>query len=146
MTSSIEILGSSKPLVEEEQLKKGYMVKYNLGFDKLEDYYYQRVKHLFTMPYMYSVSGLHTDAFYDYLEKHMELGDSIEIFEILNPEKIEDCLNAVNRFPFSVQINLAELTYQNQYGTFSLHKKNWVDELQHRSLIVPNGITSIRYY
>ena len=147
MTTSIELLASSKPIVEEEQLKKkGYLIQYDLRFEQLENYYYEKVKHLFTMPYVYSVYGLYTDAFYNYLQNHMELGDSVEIFEIPDPEKLDDLLKAINQNPFAIQINLAELTYQNQYGTFSLHKKNWVDELKRRRLITLDGITIIHKY
>lgn len=146
MTTSIELLASSKPIVEEEQLKKGYLIQYDLGFEQLENYYYEKVKHLFTMPYVYSISGLYTDAFYHYLQHHMELGDSLEIFEIPDPEKLDNLLKAIHQTPFAIQINLAELTYQNQYGTFSLHKKRWVDELKHRALMTLDGITLIRKY
>ena len=146
MTTSIELLASSKAIVEEEQLKKGYLVQYDLRFEQLENYYYEKVKHLFTMPYMYSVSGFYTDAFYNYLQNHMELGDSLEIFEIPDPEKLDNLLKTIHKTPFSIQINLTELTYQNQYGTFSLHKKNWVHELKHRSLITLDGITLIRKF
>lgn len=146
MTTSIELLASSKPIVEEEQLKKGYLVQYDLGFEQLENYYYEKVKHLFMMPYVYSVHGLYTDAFYNYLQNHMELGDSLEIFEIPDPEKLDNLLKTIHKTPFAIQINLIELTYQNQYGTFSLHKKNWVDELKHRALMTLDGITLIRKY
>ena len=40
MTIPIELLASSKPIVEEEQLKKGYLVQYDLRFEQLENYYY----------------------------------------------------------------------------------------------------------
>lgn len=146
MTTSIHLLASSKPIVEEEQLRKGYMVEYDLGFKPLETYYYKKVKHLFTMPYLYDVSGLYSDDFYNYLHNHMELGDTLEIFEIPDPEKLDKLLEDIHKIPFSIQINLTELTYQNQYGTFSLHKKNWVDELKHRTLIALDGITRIRKY
>lgn len=146
MTTSIELLASSKPIVEEEQLRKGYLVQYDLGFEQLENYYYEKVKHLFTMPYVYRVYGLYADTFYNYLQNHMELGDSLEIFEIPDPEKLDNLLQAIHQIPFAIQINLAELTYQNQYGTFSLHKKNWVDELKHRALMTLDGITFIRKY
>lgn len=146
MTTSIELLASSKPIVEEEQLKKGYLIQYDLGFEQLGNYYYEKVKHLFTMPYVYSISGLYTDAFYHYLQHHMELGDSLEILEIPDPEKLDNLLKAIHQNPLAIQINLAELTYQNQYGTFSLHKKHWVDELKHRALMTLDGITLIRKY
>lgn len=146
MTISIELLASSKPIVEEEQLKKGYLIQYDLRFEQLENYYYEKVKHLFMMPYVYSIHGLCTDAFYNYLQNHMELGDSLEIFGIPDPGKLDDLLKAIHQNPFAIQINLAEFTYQNQYGTFSLHKKNWGDELKRRRLITLDGITLIRKY
>lgn len=95
---------------------------------------------------MYSVSGLYTDAFYNYLQNHMELGDSLETFEIPDPEKLDNLLKAIHHPPFAIQINLTELTYQNQYGTFSLDKKNWVDKLKHKTLKTLDGITLIRKY
>ena len=115
MTTSIEQLASSKAIVEEEQLNKGYLVQYDLRIEQLENYFYEIVKHLFTMPYVYSVSGLYTGAFYNYLQNHMELGDSLEIFEIPDPEKLDNLSKAIHKIPFSIQINLNELTYQNQY-------------------------------
>jgi len=77
-TTSIEIMASSKPIIDDYELNKGYIVKYNLGFSKLEDYYYHLVKHLFTMPYIYEVSGLHSGAFYEYLAQHMDHNLSIK--------------------------------------------------------------------
>ena len=123
MTTSIELLASSKAIVKEEQLKKVYLFQYDLRFEQLENYFYEIVKHLFTMPYVYSVSGLYTDAFYNYLQIQIELGDSLEIFEIPDSEKLDNLLKAIYKTPFSIQIELIELTYQKQYGTFLLHKK-----------------------
>lgn len=144
MTSSIEIMASSKPIIDDYELNKGYIVKYNLGFSELGDYYYPLVKHLFTMPYIYEVSGLHSGAFYEYLAQHMEIGDTLEIYEIPIPEKVEQSLKALEESPFPIQINVENLSYQNIYGTFKFNKKCWVEDLKHRKIVTENGITTIR--
>lgn len=42
------------------------------------------------MPYFYQFTGgIGADAFYDYLQYHMELGDTIRLFEIPGPEETE---------------------------------------------------------
>ena len=152
MTTSIEILASSKPLVEEELLKKneGYVDNDYLGFkqltEELAEYEYEKIRNLFTMPYLYSVFAIGIDGFYDYLQNQMELGDTIELFEIPDPEKFEELLNGIHLFPYAIEIDLPKLTYKNQYGTFLLNKKNWIEDLKHRALVVPDGITVIRNY
>lgn len=147
MTTSIGILASSRSLVDGEILKrKGYDSSNYLYLEQLEEYYYDKVKHLFTMPYLYESEGGFGDYFYDYLQNRMELGDTIELFEILDPEKDDELLKGIHLFPYAIQINIHDLTYQNEYGTFLLNKKNWVEDLKHRPLIVPDGITVIRNY
>ncbi len=42
MTLSVVILASSRPLADGEKLKrKGYVIKYNLYFEQIEDYFYK---------------------------------------------------------------------------------------------------------
>ena len=48
--------------------------------------------------------------------------------------------------PEYIFINVGRLTYQDQYGTYQLNKKNWIDELNHRTLISNSGVTTIVKY
>ena len=94
------------------------------------------------MPYNYEVGGLGNYYFFVYLEKYMEVGDVIELYEIPVQQWYEQYIERVLEHPEPITINVGRYTYQNQYGKYQLNSKKWVEELGHRTLATEYGVTT----
>jgi hypothetical protein len=60
--------------------------------------------------------------------------------------RYQDSIRKMMDHPQPISINIGSLTYENEYGTFKLKEKNWVEELNHRTLVTEYGITTILRY
>ena len=76
----------------------------------------------------------------------MEVGDVLEIVTIHSINHIEKSIAKMVREPKPITINAGSLTYKNTYGEFQLHKKNWIDDLRHRTIVTDYGVTTIVKY
>ncbi|MEH7126121.1 hypothetical protein V7127_23185 [Bacillus sp. JJ1773] len=149
--SGIQFLASSKPFKMPDEIQEYIDWRiYELGMEfsvhETDDYWYQIVQPVLTMPYIYEVSGIGNYYFFVYLEKYMEIGDIIELYEIPIQDRHDFYIKRVLEHPEPITINVGGFTYQNQYGTFQFNHKNWLDELKHRTLLTERGITTIVNY
>ena len=104
--------------------------------DEAEQWYAQMLRPIITLPYLYSfVSGISNDDFLLYVVKLMEEGDVLEIVTIHSINHIEKSVAKMVRDPQPITINVGSLTYKNVYGEFQLHKKNWINDLRHRTIV-----------
>lgn len=101
---------------------------------------------LFTLPYIYEISGADTQLFLLYLEKYMEVGDVMELVHFPNQHNFEYYESRLLEHPESIFIKVGSLTYQNKYGTYQLNSKNWVEELSHKNFLTEYGVTTIVKY
>lgn len=85
--SRIQFLASSKPFIMPEEIENYH----NNGIDELDmcfsvyeadKWWCDIVKPVLSMPYIYEV-GVLGNHFFVYLEKYMDIGDVIELYEIL---------------------------------------------------------------
>lgn len=101
---------------------------------------------IFTLPYIYYVAGVGNSDFWLYVDKYMEVGDVLEIVNIVQQDKAAQLVQKMLDNPQPIQINVGSKTYQDQYGTYQFTQKNWVEELNHRTLVSDFGMTTIVKY
>lgn len=153
--SGITFLASSKPFIIPEEIQE-----YNNRtiFEKVEDcislWVYEvetfgwgeLVEGLFTMPYIYEISGANNKLFLLYLEKYMEEGDVLELIDIPNQHAFEYYKRRLLEDPEPIFINVGSFTYQNKSGKYHLNPKRWVEELSHKNYLTQYGVTTIVKY
>ncbi|MFC7685021.1 hypothetical protein [Ureibacillus sp. GCM10028918] len=149
--SSIQFLASSKPFImprEIEDYNNGGVYETGMCFSVYETVQEWReiVKPVLTMPYIYEVRGLGSYYFFLYLEKYMDVGDVIELYEIPVQNWYEKYIQTVLTKPEPITINVGNYTYQNQYGMYQLNPRSWLEELSHRTLLTEHGGTTIIKY
>ncbi|MCU9613156.1 hypothetical protein OEV98_06270 [Caldibacillus lycopersici] len=113
---------------------------------EIDDYWKDKIAGLFTMPYVYEAHGVGNQLFLTYIEKHMELGDVLEIFHVPNQHAFEEYRQKLEEHPEPIEINVRNHTYQTIYGMYQLQHKNWLDELSHRNYHTPYGVTTFVNY
>jgi hypothetical protein len=146
--SGIQFLASSKQFIMPEEIKdysNGGIYELGMCFSVCETdkWWCDIVKPVLSMPYIYEVGGLGNHYFFVYLEKYMEVGDVIELYEIPVQHWHEEYIQRVLENPEPITINIGSYTYQNQYGKYQLNPKKWVEELSHRTLLTERGVTTI---
>ena len=153
--SEITFLASSKPFIIPDEIED-----YNnhTVFERMEDFirlwvnevdtfgWGKFVEGLFTMPYVYEISGAGNKLFLLYLEKYMETGDVLELLHIPNQNDFEYYQRRLTEVPEPIFINVKSLTYQDKYGTYQLNPKKWVEELSHKNYLTEFGVTTIVKY
>ncbi|PMC34323.1 hypothetical protein CJ195_23860 [Bacillus sp. UMB0899] len=153
--SEITFLASSKPFKIPEEIQE-----YNnrTFFKRMEEFmslwvievdadgWGDLVKGLFSLPYIYEVSGADNQLFLLYLEKYMEEGDVLELLYFPNQHAYEYYQSKLMNNPEPILINVRSFTYQNKYGTYQLNPKKWVEELSHKNYLSEYGITTIVKY
>lgn len=124
------------------------MIQINiLTLAKIEgDYYTKTLRDILTLPYLYYVTGVGSSYFWLYLDKYMEEGDVLEIVMIHNINRVDEIVEKMLEKPSSIHLNVGSLTYKNEYGTFQLHQKNWIEDAKHRKILTEHGVTTIRKY
>lgn len=149
--TSIYFLASSKPFVLPERLQhyqeqQLYDLHQLFTISDVYEGWYEDMAPLLTLPYLYEVRGLENDAFFMYLESEMEVGDTLELFYMHNQGWHAEYVKQALEKQESIFINVGSLTYENQYGTFQLSQKNWVQELRQRTIVTDRGVTTIVKY
>ncbi|WP_428912167.1 hypothetical protein [Niallia sp. Krafla_26] len=76
-----------------------------------------------------------------YIEKHMEIGGVLEIITVPDQRYAYAYVRKILDNPKRIIINVGNLTYENDLGCFQLNKKDWIDDLKHRTLYTDRGIT-----
>lgn len=147
MASSKEIILPNE--IQEYNNKRIYDIP-NKEFilSKLDEWEEEGVRQAFTMPYIYNIGGVMggDDYFWVYIEKYMEIGDVLEIISVPNQAYVYEHVNKILDNPEPIKINVGSLTYENFLGCFQLNKKNWIEDLKHRTLYTERGITTIVKY
>jgi len=153
--SEITFLASSKPFIIPEEIQEYNNRTY---FERMEDWmslwvsevdtsgWGEYVEELFTMPYIYEISGANNQLFLLYLEKYMEEGDVLELIHIPNQHAFDYYKRKLMEYPEPILINVGSLTYQNKIGTYRLNPKNWVKELNGKNYLTEYGVTTIIKY
>ncbi len=149
--SRIQFLASSRPLNIPEEIaeyndKDSYDSDMYFSVHDTDEYWYDILKPIITMPYIYEAHGLDQPYFFVYLEKYMELGDVFELYEIPVQHWYEESIQRVLEKPEPILINIGQYTYQNQFGTYQLNAKKWAEELSHRTIVTEFGVTTIVKY
>ncbi|TXC92817.1 hypothetical protein FS935_01045 [Metabacillus litoralis] len=153
--SEITFLASSKSFIIPDEIQE-----YNnrTVFERIEDVmglwveevesdgWGESVEGLFTLPYIYEITGADSQLFLFYLEKYMEVGDVIELLHFPNQHNVEYYISRLSEHPESIFINVGSFTYQDKYGTYQLNSKNWVEELSHKNFLTEYGVTTIVKY
>jgi hypothetical protein len=153
--SIITFLASSKPFIIPDEIQE-----YNnrTVFESLEDWmslwvsevdadgWGKYVEALFTLPYIYEISGADDKLFLLYLEKYMEEGDVLELIHIPNQHAYEYYQRRIMENPEPILINVGSLTYRTKYGTYRLDPKKWGEELSHKNFLTEYGVTTIVKY
>lgn len=153
--SGITFLASSKPFIMPDEIQE---YSSRTIFEKMEDWvslwvnevdtygWEEFVEGLFTMPYIYEISGANNKLFLLYLEKYMEEGDVLELIDIPNQHAFEYYKRRLLEDPEPIIINVGSFTYQNKNGKYQLNPKRWVEELSHKNYLTQYGVTTIVKY
>jgi hypothetical protein len=148
--TEIQFLASSKPfsIPREIEESNGFFFERGVSFfvNNLDPYWTEIMQPFFMMPYLFEVRGLGNKNFWTYIEHFMEVGDVIELYHISVQNWYQDSIRKMMDNPQHISINIGSRTYENAYGTFKLNKKNWIEELSHRTLVTEYGITTILRY
>ncbi|HWK22505.1 MAG TPA: hypothetical protein VNS08_05655 [Ureibacillus sp.] len=149
--SGIQFLASSKPFKMPDEIENYNSRGINemgmcFSVYQTDKWWREIIQPILTMPYIYEVSGVGNHYFFVYLEKFMDTGDVIELYQMPVQHWYETYIQRVLENPEPILINIGSYTYQNQYGTYQLNPKNWVEELNHRTLITERGVTTIVNY
>ncbi|MFC7372591.1 hypothetical protein ACFQPF_13015 [Fictibacillus iocasae] len=152
--TQITFLASSKPFTIPDEIdafnRKTVFEKEEdavyLSIHSVDEYWREKISGLFSMPYIYEAFGIESDLFLVYMEKYMELGDVLEIYQVPNQHDLERCIQSMKEHPEPVEINAARHTYQTVNGQHSLNPKKWIDELRHRNYLTPRGLTTVVKY
>lgn len=147
--TEIQFLASSKPFSIPEEIEDNSSVFFEKGksffVHDLDDYWVEIMQSFFTMPYLYEARGLGNKDFWTYIENYMEVGDVIELYRIPVQNWYQDSIRKMLENPQPISINIGS-TYKNEYGTFKLKEKNWVEEISHRTVVTEYGLTTILRY
>ena len=149
--SGIQFLASSKLFIMPDEIEDYYNGGiYELGMCfsvyETDAWWREIVGPVLSMPYIYEVGGIGNYYFFHYLKEYMEVGEVIELYEIPVQHQYEKYIESVLQNPEPIVINVGSCTYQNQYGTYQLNPKSWVEELSHRTLLTERGVTTIQKY
>jgi hypothetical protein len=152
--TQITFLASSKPFQIPDEIEE-----YNnrtvfereedaiyFSVQEVGDYWKDKTKGLFTMPYIYEAEGVGNKLFLRYIEKYMELGDVLEIYQVPNQHAFEEYKQRMEEHPEPIEINVGNYTYRTIYGLYQLNPKKWLEELSHRNYITHYGVTTFVNY
>lgn len=152
--SEITFLASSKPFKMPDEIKEhnnrtAYTSEEEatfFTFQELHPLWVKEIEGLFSMPYLYEAAGLESPLFLTYLEKHMETGDVLEIYNVPNQHALEKYIQRMQETPQPIHINVGSFTYRDVHGQYQLNPKNWVEELSRKNYITQLGLTTIVKY
>ena len=150
--TGIFFLASSRPIILPEEIQeyndRRIFDEPNKAFSlrEADEWYIKDVRRVLTLPYIYEVGGIDSYYFWVYIEKYMEIGDVIELLDIDHQDKVRKYVDKILANPQPIKINVGSLTYTNQFGTFQLQPKTWIEDLKHRTLYTLHGVTTIVKY
>ncbi|RFU68436.1 hypothetical protein [Bacillus sp. V59.32b] len=152
--TEITFLASSKPFeIPDEMEEHNNRIVFELEEDaiffsvqKVDDYWKKKIKGLFSLPYVYEVNGVGNRLFLTYLDKYMESGDALEIYQVPNQHAFKNYKQRMEERPEPIEVNVGSHTYRNIYGLYQLNTKKWLDDLNHRNYITHHGITTFVKY
>ncbi|MFT0804171.1 hypothetical protein VSK91_22865 [Bacillus swezeyi] len=116
------------------------------SIQEVDDYWKKKVNDLFSMPYIYEAQGVGNKLFLTYIEKYMDLGDVLEIYQVPNQHVFEEYKRKMEEQPEPIEVNVESHTYRTIYGVYQLNPKKWVEELCHRNYITHHGVTTFVKY
>ncbi|MBI0577331.1 hypothetical protein IEC97_08155 [Neobacillus cucumis] len=148
--TEIAFLASSKPFkipdeIEEYNNRTVFEGEEDFIFfsvQEVDDDWKKKIEGLFSMPYVYKVDGVGNQLFLTYIEKYMELGDVLEIYQVPNQHAFEEYKHRMEEEPEPIEVNVGSFTYRTIYGLYQLNSKGWLEDLSRRSYITHLGITT----
>ena len=147
----ITFLASSRPFIIPEHIEAAQRFEL-LDTRKLfivhdiTEYWSDIMQPFLSMPYLYEAIGLENDAFFQYLEEEMQIGDTLQLFYMNNQNDYDYHLKRAKELADAIDINVGSFTYKHAYGEIQLQPKTWKEELRHRTLVTNRGITTIVKY
>ncbi|MBV7508649.1 hypothetical protein KW850_25880 [Bacillus sp. sid0103] len=152
--TQITFLASSKPFeipdeIEEYNNRTIFEREEDVIFfsvQEVDDYWKKKIEGLFSLPYVYEVNGVGNRLFLTYIEKYLELGDVLEIYQVPNQHVFEEYKQRLEEHPEPIEVNVGSYTYRNIYGLYQLNSIKWLEDLNHRNYITHRGITTIVKY
>ena len=152
--TEITFLASSKPFeipdeIEEYNNRTVFEREEDVIFFSVQEvdvYWKKETEGLFSLPYVYEVNGVGNSLFLKYIEKYMELGDVLEIYQVPNQHTFEEYKQRMEEEPEPIEVNVGSYTYRTIYGLYQLNSKKWLEELSHRNYITHYGITTFVKY
>ncbi|CAH2716718.1 hypothetical protein BACCIP111895_03906 [Neobacillus rhizosphaerae] len=152
--SQITFLASSKPFEIPDEIEE-----YNnrtvfereeeaiyFSVQEVDEYWKEKINGLFSLPYIYEAHGVGNKLFLTYIEKCMELGDVLEIYQVPNQHAFENYKQRMEEHSEPIEVNVGSYTYRDTYGLYQLNAKKWLEELSHRNYITYYGITKFVKY
>ena len=152
--TQITFLASSNPFQMPDEIKE-----YNnqtvfereedaiyFSVQEVDEYWMKKINGLFSMPYVYEAQGVGNRLFLTYIEKYMELGDVLEIYQVSNQHAFEEYKQRMEEHPEPIEVNVRSYTYRTIYGLYQFDSKKWLEELSHRNYITHYGITTFVKY
>jgi hypothetical protein len=148
--TKITFLASSKPFklpdeIEEYNNRKIFEREEDAIFfsvQEIDDFWKESITGVFSMPYIYETHGVGNKLFLRYIEKYMEIGEVLEIYQVPNQNAFEHYKQRMEEHPEHIEANAGIYTYSTIYGLYELNPKKWAEELSHRNYITHHGITT----
>lgn len=152
--TEITFLASSKPFqipgeIEEYNNRRVFDTEEDAIFFsvyEVDDYWKDEINGLFSMPYIYEAQGVGNKLFLTYIEKYMELGDVLEIYQVPNQHAFVKYKQRMEENPEPIEINVGSYTYRTHYGLYQFKSQKWVEELTHRNYLTHYGVTTFVNY
>ncbi|MBU8792469.1 MULTISPECIES: hypothetical protein [Oceanobacillus] len=135
--SSHLLISTMRPMEDLE------LETYNIDIVSGEDYLLC-MKLPLTLPYVYEILGYEKRHFISFLDEFMEYGDAVEVYEYWDGKKVLP--ESINVPKEARTINLLQLTYKDEYGEYQLNKKNWLNELETRTVVSNRSVTTFSKY
>jgi len=152
--SEITFLASSRPFIIPHDIEKyNQRTEYGAEEDHMcfsvqtaDKEWLEEVQGLFSLPYLYVAEGVGNRIFLTYLEKHMEIGDVIEVYSVPNQHALAAYREEFEEDRECIEVNTGSCTYRDRFGFFQLNPKKWIEELSHRNYMGHNAITTFIKY
>lgn len=152
--SAITFLASSRPFIipqdiEEYNQRTEYGAEEDYKFfsvQQADEAWLEEVQGLFSLPYIYVAEGVGNRIFLIYLEKHMEIGDVIEVYSVPNQHALSAYREKFEEDPEYIEVNTESYTYRDRFGFFQFSSKKWTEELSHRTYLSHNALTTFVKY
>ena len=139
--TEIAFLASSRRLANPPKSSCILEEKTEFSISRIDASWADELEGLFTLPYLYEARGLEDESFFNFLEKHMQIGDVFEIYSVPNQHDFQGYRRAMEESPERAEYNAGSLVYKDRYGTYQFSKKDWQSELRRKRYASEFGIT-----